>query len=129
VKLLTRLLTFATLLLTACSTYESVSTPLPPVQGPPAASVTVSAQGVAPMEVQVAVGSYITFINADTRPHEIYSGVDHARPDCPEIDVIGVIAPGQSRPTRAFESARTCTFHDFENLGNPAFEGRVIVVR
>ena len=89
--------------------------------------VTVTAEGFSPAEVSTGVGSRVTFINNDSRPHDLLGGPDHTRPDCPEVDVVGFLVPGQSRETRVFEAARTCDFHDHNNLGNPAFQGRIIV--
>jgi hypothetical protein len=54
-------------------------------------------------------------------------GPDHTRLDCPEVDVVGFLVPGQSRETAVFTTPRTCEFHDHNNLGNPAFQGRIIV--
>ncbi len=69
----------------------------------------------------------MTFVNSDTRPHDMLGGPDHTRRDCPEVDVIGFLVPGQSRETMTFTNAQTCEFHDHTNLGNPAFQGRIIV--
>jgi plastocyanin len=87
----------------------------------------VTATGFSPNEVSTPVGSRVTFVNSDSRPHDLLGGPDHTRPDCPEVDVVGFIVPGQTRETRIFEAARTCDFHDHNNLGNPAFQGRIIV--
>jgi len=126
------LLMLVTPFLLSCSssdpqTVSSLSAPIP--EPAPAATVTISANGFDLAEVQVTVGSRVTFANADMRMREIYSGLDHVRFECPEIDAVGLILPGQSRQTRVFESSRTCAFHDATNLGNQAFQGRVVVVR
>ena len=75
----------------------------------------------------VAVGGRVTFTNADSRPHDMLGGPDHTRLDCSEVDVVGFLVAGQSRETRVFETARTCEFHDHNNVGNPAFQGRIFV--
>lgn len=69
----------------------------------------------------------MTFVNDDTRPHDVLGGPDHARMDCPEVDRVGFLVPGQRRETGVFEAARICEFHDHMNLGNPAFQGRIVV--
>jgi plastocyanin len=133
-----------TLFACACSgTKESMTSanptaPTPPVQvappTPPAppsppltASVAIRDSGFSPSEVIVAVGGRVTFTNADSRPHDMLGGPDHTRLDCSEVDVVGFLVPGQSRETRVFETPRVCEFHDHNNLGNPAFQGRILV--
>lgn len=113
---------------------ETPTTPTPPVvaappEAPPVSSavVTVSAAGVSPPEIIVAVGTRVTFVNADTRPHDFSGGPEPSQPECPEIDAAGFIVPGQSRQTGAFTSPQTCRYHDHAYIGVPAFEGRIIV--
>jgi plastocyanin len=93
--------------------------------GPP--TVNITAAGFVPSEVSTTVGSRVTFVNSDTRPHDMLGGPDHTRLDCPEVDVVGFIVPGQSRDTGIFAAGRVCEFHDHNNVGNPAFQGRIIV--
>jgi hypothetical protein len=101
--------------------------PPPPPSLPLTATITITDRGYTPAEVTVRVGGRVTFTNADVRPHDMLGGPDHTRQDCAEVDVVGFLVPGQSRETRVFEAARLCEFHDHTNLGNPAFQGRIIV--
>ena len=98
-----------------------------PVRLVPLATVTISERGFDPAEVQVIVGARVVFVNAGSRMPEIYSGLDHVNFECLEVDVVGLVTPGASRQTRVFESSRACAFHDATNLGNPAFQGRIVV--
>ena len=96
--------------------------PTAPVAGPPPPApaptlpaeplVTITPLGVTPKELTIEVGGTVAFINSDLLPHEIAGGPDPANPDCPEIDIVGFLAPGQQRTTAAFTSARTCEYHD-----------------
>ena len=105
--------------------------PLGPDPGPPAPSLTatvaITSTGFVPSEVTIAVGGRVMFVNSDSRPHDLLGGPDHTRLDCPEVDVVGFLVPGQSRETAVLTTARTCEFHDHINVGNPAFQGRIIV--
>ena len=136
----TLLLLTQALLIVACSAGQSspaptaptVATPppappSPPPGPPPPAVVTITAGGFSPSEVSTTVGSRVTFVNNDTRPHDMLGGPDHTRLDCPEVDVVGFIVPGQTRETGVFTVARTCDSHDHNNVGNAAFQGRIIV--
>ena len=121
----------AAALLAACSSGSSPVAPTPPVQGsPPGPSgpptVTLSASGFSPLEITVPVGGRVTFVNADRIGHDINSGLDHTTRECAEVDIVGFLVAGQSRDTFSFTEAKTCRFHDHDNVGNPAFQGRIV---
>ena len=46
---------------------------------------------------------------------------------CPEVDVAGFVALGQSRQPAVFATARTCLHHDHTYLGVAAFIGRIVI--
>jgi plastocyanin len=109
------------LVLAGCGGGSSSATPTPTGPSPaPAAPegpgttaiVTITAAGVSPKEVTIASGGRVTFINNDVRPHDIAGGPDPAHPDCPEIDAVAFLTPGQQRATAPFGTARTCEYHD-----------------
>ena len=107
-------------------------TPAPPVgptspapSGPP--TITITAAGMSPLELTIAVGQRVTFVNQDVRPHDVVGGVDPATPECPEIVLAGFLSPGQRRDTGVFTTARTCNYHDHTALGVAAFSGRIII--
>lgn len=115
------------LLAAACGSYSSPASPTAapstPV-GPP--TVTITANGVAPKEVTIAVGGRVTFVNNDTIPHDVAGGPDPANPDCREIDAVGFLTPGQSRQTAPLPTARTCEYHDHA-FHSPLFNGRIVI--
>jgi hypothetical protein len=75
----------------------------------------------------VTVGARVTFINNDTRPHAMSSDPIQLHTDCPAINDVGFLNPGQSRSTGALNVARTCGFHDHTNELDPTWKGRIIV--
>jgi plastocyanin len=89
--------------------------------------VTITANGMAPLEITIAVGQHVTFVNNDVRPHDVVGGIDPEHPDCPEILQAGFLSPGQRRDTGTFTSARTCEYHDHTAMGVAAFQGRIII--
>jgi plastocyanin len=93
---------------------------------PPPAVVTITSAGVGPKELTIAVGGRVTFVNNDTINHDIAGGPDPAHPDCPEIDAVGFLAPGQQRATSAFAAARTCEYHD-HSFHSPIMNGRIVI--
>jgi plastocyanin len=108
----------------------SVATPAPsPTPSfPPTATITYTATGVSPKDVEIALGGHVTFVNDDTRPHMVMSLPEALHTDCPAINQVNYLTPGQRKSTGAFEVVRTCGFHDHYNEYDPAFRG-VITVR
>ena len=108
------------------------STPTPPapaspVATDPATTITITAAGVSPKEIQVAVGGRVTFVNNDSAFHEMSSDPHPIHTDCPEINSVGALGPGTTRQTAAFTRARTCGFHDHGQENNTALQGRIVV--
>lgn len=93
----------------------------------PDVTITVTASGVTPREVRVAAGGRVTFLNNDTRPHAMSSDPIQTHTDCPPMNDVGFLNPGQSRTTGALNVKGTCGFHDHTNESDPIFKGRIIV--
>ena len=86
-------------------------------------TITITASGVSPTQVTIHVGSRVTFLNSDVRIHAMSSDpITHT--DCPAINDVGLLNPGQSRTTGAFDMARVCGFHDHTNELDPTWQGR-----
>ncbi len=50
-------------------------------------------------------------------------------PDCPEVNAVGVLSPGQSRETANLNTVRTCGSHDYDRPTDAALRGRIIIIR
>ena len=81
---------------------------------------------MSPKELAIAVGGRVTFVNNDVIPHDIAGGPDPAHPDCPELDVVGFLTPGQQRASAAFTTARTCEYHD-HSFHSAIMNGRIVI--
>jgi plastocyanin len=124
-------------LIAGCSGGSSPAAPTPPPSAgtptPPATptlaipTVTITSTGMTPLEITIDVGQRVTFVNNDTRAHDLVGGIDPNNPDCPEITQAGFLTPGQSRDTGIFTTARRCEYHDHTMLSVPAFQGRIII--
>ena len=90
-------------------------------------TITISSAGVAPSEVRIPAGSRVTFVNNDARPHAMSSDPIQVHTDCPAINDVGFVNPGQARSTGVLSIKRTCGFHDHTNETDPIFKGRIIV--
>jgi plastocyanin len=91
------------------------------------ATVTITSSGASPTEVRVAVGGRVTFFNNDSRPHAMSSDPVQIHNDCPPINDVGFLNPGQRGSTGSMNVKRTCGFHDHTNENDPIFKGRIIV--
>jgi hypothetical protein len=107
--------------LAACN--GSPSTPSPPEPG----TITITASGVTPTEIRIPRFSRVTFVNNDIRAHAISSDPVQTHSDCPAINDVGSVDPGQSRTTGTLSVPRVCGFHDHLRETDRAFMGRIIV--
>ena len=98
--------------------------PRPP--GAPAQFV-VSAAGVSPKVMAIDAGSTVTFVNDDSRNHDIRSNPHPVHIDCQQINEVGFLPPGASAPSGAFPAPRVCGFHDHVDFSNTTLEGRIII--
>ena len=90
-------------------------------------TITITAAGVNPQVITVPVGSRVTFINNDSRSHEMHSDPHPNHGDCPPIDDVGFISAGQTKQTGNLTVVRTCGYHD-HNLPDIAnLRGQIIV--
>jgi plastocyanin len=80
-------------------------------------TVSVTATGFKPKDSVVAVGGRARFENVDDRLHSVASNPLISHADCPQINEVGTLVPGQSKLTGVFAEAKTCGYHD------PASEG------
>jgi len=90
------------------------------------ATVTISGNKVSPEVLNVPMGAVVTFVNQDTRVHQMMSDPHPLHNDCPGINV-GMLEPGQSKQTAAMDVARACGFHDNLQDSNTALRGRILV--
>ena len=113
-------------LVAACGGGGSPSTPSPGPSNP--YRITVGSNGaVTPVELVVPPGTRVLFVNDHSRRHDMTSDSHPDHQDCPEINQVGVLQPGQSRETGNLVQARTCGFHDHENPDNPQLKGRIVI--
>ena len=105
--------------------------PNPPAPAPAATpaglTVTITAAGVSPRELRVALGSRVTFVNQDNRTHEMMSDPHPLHTNCPEINAVGTIGPGQTKTTGAFPGQKACGFHDNIRDGDTTLRGMILV--
>jgi hypothetical protein len=114
------LLMMCVMLLARCGSSPSAPSPSEP-------TITLTAAGLVPTEIRAPVGSRVVFVNNDARPHAMSSDPVTTHTDCPAINDVGTLAPGQSRRTGPLTSARTCGFHDHMNEFDNTWKGQIII--
>jgi plastocyanin len=93
--------------------------------GAAAATITITSSGVSPRDVTVPVGSRVAFVNNDTRNHEMNSNPHPSHGDCPAIDEVAFIQPGQTKLTGNLTTARVCGYHDHNQDSNTSLQGTI----
>jgi plastocyanin len=97
--------------------------------GPPVATstVTITASGANPRNIEVPLGARVLFINNDSRAHDMSSDPHPDHTDCPEINQAGFLQPGQQRETGNLVQTGTCTFHDHDNPSSQLLRGTITI--
>ena len=90
-------------------------------------TITISNNAVCPQNITVPRGAQVTFVNSDSRTHEIASDPHPEHTDCPEINQVGNLVPGQSRQTGNLNIARRCGFHDHIAFETKSLQGSITI--
>jgi hypothetical protein len=125
-----RSLLFLAVLIVACGGGSSAppTGPSPSPGGPePSATVTITASGASPSRVTVPSGGRVLYINNDGAAHWMASDPHPSHEDCPELNSVGVLQPGERRTSSNLIATRSCGFHDHNNPGTRALQGTVVI--
>jgi len=95
--------------------------------GTTGATITITSAGVSPKSVTITSGLSVTFINNDNQPHDMSSDPHPLHTDCPEMNAVGFIQPGQTKSTSAFRTVRTCGFHDHNQPSTVSLQGSIVI--
>jgi hypothetical protein len=118
-----------TLALYACG--GTSGSPAAPDSRPAAGDITISvtATGFKPKDSVLAAGGHAIFENIDDRLHSVASNPLISHADCPPINEVGVLVPGQSKPTGVLSEVKTCGYHDTASEGTGQLLMGTITVR
>jgi plastocyanin len=114
-----------------CGGSDSSTAPSPS-PGPSGGTFTITSAGVSPTTLTVKAGSQVTFVNNDNQSHNMLSDPHPEHTDCPELNQVGFLSPGQSRQSGNLNTVRTCGFHDHDlpppstAIGNK-WTGKIII--
>ena len=107
--------------------YDSPMAPSDPTPGAEGAVVSITANGLTPATVAIGAGQSVTFRNEDTVAHEIVSAPVPTYTDCPPINAVGRLEPGQSKQTGALTTMRSCGFLDLMRTADARWQGMITI--
>ena len=91
-------------------------------------TITIGSDGrVSPANITIAVGTRVTFVNNHNQNHDMASDPHPSHEDCPPMDQVGFMTPGQSRTSGNFTVARRCGFHDHNQPSNTGLIGSITI--
>jgi plastocyanin len=88
-------------------------------------TITITASGANPRSITVSPGTRVTFVNNDSRNHDMASDPHPEHTQCPEINQAGFLTPGQSKATGNLNTVRVCGFHDHNDPSNASLTGTI----
>jgi plastocyanin len=94
---------------------------------PPNTTITITSSGVSPKNLVVSAGTQVTFVNNSLANHDMYSNPHPEHTDCPEINSVGHITPGQSKQTGNLNTVRTCGYHDHILFFDTSLQGTITI--
>lgn len=95
--------------------------------GPEGAVISIGSSGLSPNAVTIAAGQSVTFVNTDSVAHEIASGPVPSYDQCPAINRVGSLAPGQRMQTGALTATSACSFLDLLRTSDSRWQGTIAV--
>ena len=113
--------------LLAAAACDSDSAPSSGGGGTTGPTITITSGGVSPRTLTVSPGTQVTFLNSDSRPHDMASDPHPTHENCPPINQVGVLAAGQSRQTGNLNTVRSCEYHDHGLPQNTSLQGTIII--
>jgi plastocyanin len=90
-------------------------------------TVTITSAGASPRNILIDAGTRVRFINNDSRTHNMTSDPHPDHDDCPPLNQVGFLTPGQTRETGNFVTARTCGFHDHDDPNRQTLWGQIVI--
>jgi plastocyanin len=101
--------------------------PTPPAGGTSTPTVTIANNAVSPKTITVPRGSQVSFVNNDNQAHDMESDPHPIHTDCPEINQVGFLSPGQSRRTGTLNTVRSCGYHDHNRDMMESLQGTITI--
>jgi hypothetical protein len=82
---------------------------------------------ICPSTLTVSRGAQLTILNQDSVTHDMTSDPHPEHTDCVELNQIGFLNPGQSRPSGNLNTARRCGIHDHSRPDTASLKASVTI--
>lgn len=106
----------------------SPTSPSPPGgSGSSPTTISIGPNGISPKDVRVEVGQRVRFVNNDSRTHEVRSNPHPTHGECPPLNEVGLLTPGQSGMTGLLDRRGTCGFHDHLAPSDAGVQGSLLI--
>jgi len=102
-------------------------TPPNPTPTPGGTTFTITSTGVSPRTLTVPAGTRVTFVNNDTRVHDMASNPHPEHTNCPPLNQVGFLQPGQTGTSGNLTTVRTCGFHDHNRDTDTSLQGTIVI--
>jgi plastocyanin len=122
-----RLALGACIVAAACGGGSSSSSTTTPTPTSSATTITITNNTVSPSALTISRGQQVTFVNNDSRAHEMNSDPHPEHTDCPELNQVGHLEPGQQRTSGNLNTARRCGYHDHINFELKSMQGTITI--
>jgi plastocyanin len=103
-------------------------TPVAPINPTETNTITITAAGASPQQIQIQAGERVLFVNNDDVVHDMSSDNHPSHLECPELNQAGFLSPSQSREIGNLVMARNCVFHDHLDAQNPSLSGNITIL-
>jgi len=91
-------------------------------------TITITNNVASPKNIRVARGTQVTFVNSDSRTHNMTSNPHPEHTDCPEINSVGFLGAGQTRRTDNMTTNQAvCGFHDHDAPDVAGLQGCIAI--
>lgn len=108
--------------MTACE-----SNPTSPSGSTSTPTVTVTANGISPQRVSIPINGRVRFVNNDTVNRPINSNPFPTHTDCPPINQVDLLTPGQSKMTGPLSLQGARGFHEHLSESDPDFISVILI--
>jgi len=89
--------------------------------------VDITPTGVNPQVLHVDAPVTVTFTDTDRVAHKLEAAPELAYGDCPEMNGLGTLQPGQQRTVTLDQHGFICAYHDAARPTDMAFQGIIVL--
>src|SRR4051812_325201 len=90
-------------------------------------TLTIQNNTICPQALTVARGTQVTVVNSDSRTHEMDSDPHPEHTECPELNQVGFLNPGQTRQSGNLNTARRCGMHDHTSADTASLKATITI--